>query len=299
MTGDVIVFIDADGSHDANDIPALVKPIVEDRADLVVASRMTGGSDELHSTIGEAIRLFGSTLINLAINYRLNVRITDAQNGFRAIRTTTAAALDLEEDGTTIEQEMLIKTIRKGFRNDEVPGHEYRRVYGSSSISVRRTGPRYVYSCMNRYLPYHRDRTLLDVGCAHGFMLEAASQLGYVSSGLEISPAGDIARERGFHVVGSNLEDRPFPPESFDVVTMIDVIEHLTDPLEALRCVYAMLKPEGIVFLVTPDIGSLSARIMRSAWPHYLPEHLIYYSPTSMHTLLDRTFDFSDTRLRV
>ena len=142
---------------------------------------------------------------------------------------------------------------------------------------------------LDRYLPHHRDRTLLDVGCAHGFMLEAASQLGYVSSGLEISPAGDIARERGFHVVGSNLEDRPFPPESFDVVTMIDVIEHLTDPVEALRCVYAMLKPEGIVFLVTPDIGSLSARIMRSAWPHYLPEHLIYYSPTSMHTLLDRT----------
>ena len=158
VTGDVIVFIDADGSHDANDIPALVIPIVEDRADLLVASRMRGGSDELHSTIGEAIRLFGSTLINLAINYRLNVRITDAQNGFRAIRTTTAAALDLEEDGTTIEQEMLIKTIRKGFRNDEVPGHEYRRVYGTSSISVRRTGPRYVYSCI-KYLFFNISRS--------------------------------------------------------------------------------------------------------------------------------------------
>ncbi len=151
VTGDVIVFIDADGSHDAADIPALVGPIVEDRADLVVASRMTGGSDELHSTIGEAVRLFGSTLINLAINYRLNVRITDAQNGFRAIRKSTAEALHLEEDGTTIEQEMLIKTIRKGFRNAEVPGHEYRRVYGNSSINIRRTGPRYVYSCL-KYL---------------------------------------------------------------------------------------------------------------------------------------------------
>lgn len=151
VAGDVIVFIDADGSHDAGDIPALVEPIVEGRADLVVASRMTGGSDELHSTISEAIRLFGSTLINLAINYRLNVRITDAQNGFRAIRTSTAAALNLEENGTTIEQEMLIKTIRKGFRNAEVPGHEYRRIYGDSSINVRRTGPRYVYSCL-KYL---------------------------------------------------------------------------------------------------------------------------------------------------
>ena len=142
---------------------------------------------------------------------------------------------------------------------------------------------------LDKYLPIRQDRTLLDVGCAHGFMLESASQLGYVPSGLEISPAGDMARERGFHVVASNLEDRPFPPESFDVVTMIDVIEHLTDPLEALRCVYTMLKPEGIVFVVTPDIGSLSARIMRSTWPHYLPEHLIYYSPSSLQTLFDRT----------
>ena len=157
VKGDVIVFIDADGSHDAADIPALVEPIVEDRADLVVASRMTGGSDELHSTISEAIRLFGSTLINLAINYRLNVRITDAQNGFRAIRTSTAAALNLEENGTTIEQEMLIKTIRKGFRNAEIPGHEYRRVYGTSSINVRRTGPRYVYSCF-KYLFFNSVR---------------------------------------------------------------------------------------------------------------------------------------------
>ena len=157
VAGDVIVFIDADGSHDAADIPALVEPIVEDKADLVVASRMTGGSDELHSTIGEAIRLFGSTLINLAINYRLNVRITDAQNGFRAIRTSTAAALNLEENGTTIEQEMLIKTIRKGFRNAEIPGHEYRRVYGTSSINVRRTGPRYVYSCF-KYLFFYAVR---------------------------------------------------------------------------------------------------------------------------------------------
>lgn len=158
VTGDVIVFIDADGSHDASDIPALVKPIVENEADLVVASRMTGGSDELHSTFGEAIRLFGSTLINLAINYRLNVRITDAQNGFRAIRKSTAEALKLEEHGTTIEQEMLIKTIRKGFRNAEIPGHEYRRVYGTSSINVRRTGPRYVYSCL-KYLFFDLSRS--------------------------------------------------------------------------------------------------------------------------------------------
>jgi len=128
-------------------------------------------------------------------------------------------------------------------------------------------------------------RTLLDVGCAHGFMLDAATRQGYIPSGLEISPAGDAARQRGFNVVPARLEDGPFPSESFDVVTMIDVIEHLADPRSALKSVRAMLKPGGLVFVVTPDISSVSARILRSAWPHYLPEHLIYYSSSSLSKL--------------
>ena len=142
---------------------------------------------------------------------------------------------------------------------------------------------------LDRYIKGSGKRTLLDVGCAHGFMLEAAVQEGYTPSGLEISPAGDLARKRGFHVLPSPLEDDPFPPESFDVVTMVDVIEHFTDPQSALRSVWAMLKPGGVVFMVTPDITSVSARILRGAWPHYLPEHLIYYSPKSMKKLLDLT----------
>jgi len=142
---------------------------------------------------------------------------------------------------------------------------------------------------IDKHVAGYEDRTLLDVGCAHGFMLDAASQRGYIASGLEISPAGDIARERGFHVVASNLEDQPFPSGSFDVVTMIDVIEHLSDPHAALEGVRAMLKPGGIVFVVTPDIASVSARVLRSSWPHYLPEHLIYYSASSLRALFDIT----------
>ena len=63
----IVVFIDADGSHKASDIPALVKPIRENKAELVIGSRMTGGSDELFSDIFEFIRLTGSMIINLCI----------------------------------------------------------------------------------------------------------------------------------------------------------------------------------------------------------------------------------------
>ena len=142
---------------------------------------------------------------------------------------------------------------------------------------------------IERYAAGQEERTLLDVGCAHGFMLDAAVTRGYAPSGLEISPAGDVARKRGFNVVTSNLEDDPFPPESFDVVTMIDVIEHLSDPRGAIQSVWKMLKPGGLIFVVTPDIASVAARILRGAWPHYLPEHLIYYSSSSLKKLFDMT----------
>ena len=144
--GDVLVFIDADGSHDPADIPALVRPILDGEADHVSGSRMLGGSDELHATIQQFVRLFGSQIITLSINYALNVRLTDCQNGFRAIRKEVAADLGLDEDITTIEQEMIIKSIRRGYRMAEVATHEYVRANGESNFRVKDVWSRYLFS---------------------------------------------------------------------------------------------------------------------------------------------------------
>lgn len=149
--GELLVFIDADGSHSPDDIPRLVEPIKEGRCEHVTGSRMMGGSDELHGDLGKFIRMVGSDIITLGINYRFGVRLTDSQNGFRAILTETARRLDLREDITTIEQEMIIKTLRKGYRIVEVPVHEYRRIHGESRIDVRRVAGRYLFSWL-RYL---------------------------------------------------------------------------------------------------------------------------------------------------
>lgn len=148
---DIIVFIDADGSHDPDDIPRLVEPISKNQADLVVGSRMRGGSDELHGDLSKFIRLVGSDIITLGINYRFNVRLTDTQNGFRAIRTQAARTLHLQENITTIEQEMGIQTLHAGYRVSEVPAHEYARTHGDSCINVNKVWFRYVYSWL-KYL---------------------------------------------------------------------------------------------------------------------------------------------------
>ena len=122
---EIIVFIDSDCSHDPEDIPKLVQPIIEGQADHVTGSRMRGGSDELHGDIAKFFRMMGSDIITLGINYRFGVRLTDSQNGFRAIRRDVALSLGLKENITTIEQEMIIKTLKKGYRISEVPAHEY------------------------------------------------------------------------------------------------------------------------------------------------------------------------------
>jgi dolichol-phosphate mannosyltransferase len=105
-----------------------------------------GGSSELHGGLDEFLRLTGSSFITACINWRFGVRLSESQNGFRAIRTDVLRQLPLIEDITTIEQEMIIRTLRAGLRMAEVPAHEYARVHGASHIKVWKVAPRYVYS---------------------------------------------------------------------------------------------------------------------------------------------------------
>jgi dolichol-phosphate mannosyltransferase len=133
-TGNIIVFVDADGSHEVKDIPKLVQPIVEGKADMVIGSRMTGGSDEFHGSISNYVRMVGGGLITLIINLRYNTQLTDVLNGFRAIRKDTFFKLNLAAVDFDIEHEMVMKCLKYGFRVIEVPSHEYERKSGISKL---------------------------------------------------------------------------------------------------------------------------------------------------------------------
>ena len=134
------VFVDADGSHDPIDIPMLVAPVKAGLADHVTGSRLLGGSDELHGGGDEFLRLAGSALITYLINRRYGTRLSDSQNGFRAIRTDVFRRLDLRSRHTTIEMEMIMATLASGFRMAEVPTHERPRAAGYSKITLARPG---------------------------------------------------------------------------------------------------------------------------------------------------------------
>ncbi len=149
---EVTVFIDADGSHDPTDIPLIVEPIRRGEADLIIGSRGKGGSDELHGDIPKLLRLVGSDLILIGINLRWGQDLTDSQNGFRAIRTKVIQSLKLKENITTIEQEMTMKCLKKGYIVSEVPTHEYARKYGESTIKLRKVWFRYIYSFLKNLI---------------------------------------------------------------------------------------------------------------------------------------------------
>ncbi|MBN2688733.1 MAG: glycosyltransferase family 2 protein [Deltaproteobacteria bacterium] len=146
LTRDITVFIDADGSHDPDDIPRLVRPVLEGKADLVTGSRVMGGSDDAHGGFKESIRIIGCAVATALINHRFGVMLSETQNGFRSIRTEILMELDLRENTPAIEQEIIIKTLKKGYRIGEVPSHEYRRKSGHSKIRIRKIVLRHIYS---------------------------------------------------------------------------------------------------------------------------------------------------------
>lgn len=145
VDADVIVFMDADGSHDPADIPRLAAPVVRSEAELCIGSRFAGGSEELSVGFGQLIRTIGNISMNIAINRRWHTALTDTLNGFRAIRRQAALQVQMTEDTHTIEQEMVMKMFRHGYRVINVPTHEYARRYGVSHINIWKEWPTFVW----------------------------------------------------------------------------------------------------------------------------------------------------------
>jgi 2-polyprenyl-3-methyl-5-hydroxy-6-metoxy-1,4-benzoquinol methylase len=132
-------------------------------------------------------------------------------------------------------------------------------------------------------------RRLLDVGCHIGVMVEIAQARGWEAWGVEPSVwASEQARARGLHVITGTLDQAQLPENYFDVVTMWDVIEHLTDPASEIRQVYRVLKPGGIFAIHTIDIESLFARLLGPRWPWLMEMHLYYFSPRTLSKMLTR-----------
>jgi len=135
---DIVVFMDADGSHDPSQIPALIEPIVKNEADLVIGSRHKGGSDEWKGDIDTYLRSVGGGLLTLIINYLWKVNLTECLNGFRAVKRDVGLKLELRANNFDVEQHMIVQCLKKKYRVAEVATHEYERKWGVSKLPTYR-----------------------------------------------------------------------------------------------------------------------------------------------------------------
>lgn len=129
---------------------------------------------------------------------------------------------------------------------------------------------------------------LLDVGCHVGIFLEIAASHGWEAWGVEPSAwAAEEARRRGLRVVTGTLSSADLTPSSFDVITMWDVIEHLTDPRAELEHINRLLRPGGLVCIHTIDIGSALPRLLGPHWPWLMEMHLFYFTRRTLSRMLE------------
>lgn len=136
---------------------------------------------------------------------------------------------------------------------------------------------------------YRRNNTLLDVGCFRGYLLLGARKRGWQVWGTEISrQAADSARlEYGLDVYVGSLLDAQYPSNHFDVVSLFDVVEHLTDPLNYLREIRRILRPGGLLYLDTPNFDSLVRSLLGREWSIFFPWHLHYFTADTMRGMID------------
>lgn len=142
---------------------------------------------------------------------------------------------------------------------------------------------------------------MLDVGCAVGFFLDEARKRGWQVEGLDVSNfAVEYAREHfGLNTRAGSFTGLEFAPESFDLVTMWDVIEHVPDPKSYIHKAAAVLRSGGIFSLATPDIDSLPAKLTGKRWVGYKlsEEHLYYFSKRTLAKMLEEAgFEILESR---
>jgi SAM-dependent methyltransferase len=131
---------------------------------------------------------------------------------------------------------------------------------------------------------------LLEIGCGQGNFLRQAANRGFDVTGVEYSGfACERARAnldgRG-RVLQGEISVLASESAAYDVCVLCDVIEHVRDPAAFLREIIRLLRPGGMLLVVTPSLASWSARVLRSRWMEYKAEHLFYYAPATLRRQL-------------
>ncbi|HEU4800699.1 MAG TPA: class I SAM-dependent methyltransferase [Gemmatimonadales bacterium] len=192
---------------------------------------------------------------------------------------------------TCLEPEPGRDSLLDGFQDSYFQGghRDGYRDYLAIEPAARRQARRYLET-LARLDP--GGRTLVDVGCAAGFLLAEAEAAGWVVSGIEPSPG--MAREARRRIAGAvtvgDVISLPASTPALHVVTMVNVLEHLTQPAAVAERLAQLVRPGGILLIETWNAESMAARLLGSRWHQWSPLVPYYYTRRGLRTLLGSSF---------
>ncbi len=155
------------------------------------------------------------------------------------------------------------------------------------SIGIERKRLKMSNLCIDDDIP----GKLFEVGCGSGDFLARMRACGWDVEGVDFDPkaAGNARRKHGLAIHTGTMEQLDLPSETYDVVAMSHVIEHVCDPVSMLRECLRILNRSGKLVLVTPNADSLGHRLYKGSWLHLdPPRHINLFSPAGIRIIVQK-----------
>jgi SAM-dependent methyltransferase len=175
----------------------------------------------------------------------------------------------------------------------------YENYYNQASFTLLPAAAESLERLVEAFERFRVHGRILDVGYGEGGLLTIAGRRGWSCYGSDLSPqALEYGKAQGWTVGASLDDDTQFPTNGFDIVTMIEFIEHVPHPGEFLDSAARLLRSEGLLYLTTPNARSLNSRLLGCEWSVFSPpEHLIVWSAAGVRSALRRS-GFEPFRIR-
>jgi len=138
-------------------------------------------------------------------------------------------------------------------------------------------------------LRYKKKGRILDIGCGDGSLLKFLKESGWQTYGVEFQDSSSLyARDiLGLNVFPGRFDEANYPENSFDVITLFHVLEHLPNPSGTLKKARLLLRKDGFLFIEVPNFHSFEAKIFRSRWVGIsAPLHLYHFTPRTLPMML-------------
>lgn len=136
---------------------------------------------------------------------------------------------------------------------------------------------------LQRFSRLTTGRKLLDIGCGEGHFVHTAVREGWAATGIDLSESAiRICQKFGVPARCQDLFDTALEPNSFDIVTLFELIEHVPDPSVFLRRAIELVRPNGLIYITTPNFNALDRRVQGLEWEPIHGEHLIYFTPSTL-----------------